>query len=171
MLTEDFKDTIDVWLEALEQYDYRQLCTKPSPHSWSLGQLYIHLITDTKYYIEQIKSCLSTNDNAVEEATPFAKTLFANNGFPDIIIEGHPSNSTIPQPGSKEGLVRDLIALKDEINSTGITLFKSAPKGKTKHPGLGYFNAHEWFQLGEMHFRHHLRQKKKIDDFLETTGS
>ncbi|MEJ7682628.1 MAG: hypothetical protein WKG06_33180 [Segetibacter sp.] len=58
------------------------MCAKPSPNSWSLGQVYMHLIDDTNYYIEQIKICVSTNDNVIEEASPGAKTMFLNNDFP-----------------------------------------------------------------------------------------
>jgi hypothetical protein len=47
---------------------------------------------------------------------------------------------------------------------------QSPYKGKTKHPGLHYFNADEWLQFADMHFRHHVKQKKKIDDFLRISG-
>jgi hypothetical protein len=40
--------------------------------------------------------------------------------------------------------------------------------GKSRHPGLGYFNAGEWLRFIEMHMRHHLRQKERIDAFLKT---
>ena len=146
------------------------MCAKPSPSSWSLGQLYIHLTEDTNYYIEQIKICVNNNDNANEEAFPFAKKMFLNNGFPDEVIEGAPANSLIPQPGSTEELVNGLMALKYEMNNTAILISNSSFKGKTKHPGLNYFNAAEWLQFAEMHFRHHLMQKKRIDDFLKTKG-
>ncbi len=53
MLIDDFNHTIDIWIKELKQYDFIQLCAKPSPKSWSLGQVYMHLIEDTNYYIEQ----------------------------------------------------------------------------------------------------------------------
>jgi len=167
MLIEDFKHAIDIWIKELEQYNFVQLCAKPSPNSWSLGQVYIHLIDDTNYYIEQIKICVSANDNVIEEASPNAKTMFLNNDFPNEVIEGASANSYLPQPDNKEHLMSCLMNLKDEINNIEILISKSPFKGKTKHPGLGYFNANEWFQFAEMHFRHHLRQKKRIDDFLK----
>ncbi|MEJ7680619.1 MAG: DinB family protein [Segetibacter sp.] len=162
-----FNHTIDIWINELEQYDFLQLGAKPSPKSWSLGQVYMHLIDDTTYYIEQIKICVSTNDNVIEEASPGAKTMFLNNDFPDEIIEGAPANFYIRQPDNKEQLMRCLMNLKDEINNVEILISKSPFKGKTKHPGLNYFNANESFRFAEMHFRHHLRQKKRIDDFLK----
>lgn len=170
MLIENFNHSINTWITALEQYDIIQLSIKSNPASWSLGQLYIHLIQDTNYYLEQIKICVSTNDNANGEMSPFAKTIFLNNDFPNEQIEGAPANAGIPQPGSKAQLMNGLMHVKNEMNDAGRLISKSVLKGKTKHPGLGYFNAAEWLQFAEMHFRHHLRQKKRIDDFLKING-
>ena len=44
----------------------------------------------------------------------------------------------------------------------------SNPKIKVEHPGFSYLNAKEWYQLIEMHFRHHQRQKKELDQFLNS---
>jgi hypothetical protein len=170
-VTEDLNQVINIWIKELEQYNFDHLCAKPSPNNWSLGQVCMHLIKDSNYYIEQIKVCVSTNNNANEEASHYAKKLFLNNDFPDKIIEGAPANSHMPQPDTKEQLIKLLMKLKDEIHDVEILISKSLCKGKTKHPGLGYFNANEWLQFAEMHFRHHLRQKKRIDDFLKINNT
>jgi len=170
MLIDDFNHIIDVWITALEQYGFTRLCAKPSPESWSTGQVYMHLVDDTNYYIEQIKICISSNDNAMEDASPVARTMFRNNAFPDEIIEGAPDNAFIPQPESKQQLMRYLRKLKEDMNTIEILISKSPFQGKTKHPGFNYFNANEWLQLAEMHFRHHLRQKKRIDNYLKISN-
>ncbi|MCW3109652.1 MAG: DinB family protein [Segetibacter sp.] len=167
MLIEDFNHTIDLWIKGLEQYDFIQLCAKPSPNGWSLGQVYMHLIDETNYYIQQIKICVSNNDNINKEAAPAAKAMFLNNEFPDVVIEGAASNAQTPQPRNKQQLMNGLMNLKDEMQEVEILISTSPFKGKTKHPGLHYFNAEEWLQFAEMHLRHHLRQKKRIDDFLK----
>ena len=164
-LIEKINHTIAIWIKALDEYNYTQLCAKPAPNSWSLGQLYIHLVQDTNYYLEQIRISVSTNKNGMEEMSPFGKTLFLNNGFPDELIEGAPSNAHIEQPASKEQLINSLVQLRDEITSVALQASQTFFIGKTKHPGLNYFSAAEWLQLAEMHFRHHLRQKKRIDIF------
>jgi len=167
MVIDDFNLIVDNWIKALERYHFTQLYIKPSPAGWSLGQLYMHLIADTNFYLEQIEICTSTNDNANEEASPAAKTMLRNNDFPDERIEGAPSNSLVPQPASKGQLSSSLGRIKNEMNRLATLIAAGKYKGKTKHPGLGYFNAHEWLQFAEMHFRHHLRQKKRIDEFLK----
>jgi len=126
----------------------------------------MHLIDNSHYYIEQIISCVSHNDNVIEEASPKAQTMFLNNDFPDEVMEGPPENLDTPQPDSKEQLMSCLINLKEEVRNVEVLISESSFKGKTKHPGLGYFNANQWLQFAEMHFRHHLRQKKRIDRFL-----
>ncbi len=167
MLNNNFTASLNYWINELDQYNFRQLCSKSSAYSWSLGQLYMHLIEQTNYYLEQIKICVATNDNANEEASAVAAIMFLDNEFPDKIIEGPPSNKYTPQPVSKEQLMRRLITLIQEMDEAGILISESAFKGKTKHPGLDYFNAGEWFQFAEMHFRHHESQKQRIDDFLK----
>jgi len=78
-------------------------------------------------------------------------------------------NAYLPQPNSKVQLLRDLIHIKEEMNQLAILIAETPFMGKTKHPGLNYFSANEWLQFADMHFRHHLRQKKRIDDFLKRT--
>jgi hypothetical protein len=171
MLVEDVNHTIDTWITALEQYSFVQLCIQPSPGSWSLGQVYMHLINATGYFITQAKTCLSNNDHATEEASPAAKAMFLRNDLPDKIIEGPPSNALTTQPNSKQQLITGLMNLKDELTAVDALISESPFNGKTKHPGLHYFNAQQWLQFAEMHLRHHLRQKKRIDDYLKTTAN
>ena len=170
MLIKDFNHTIDTWIKEIEQYDFTQLCAKPSANSWSLGQVCMHLIENTDYYIEQIKICVSNDDYAMEEASPDGKRMLLNNAFPDEILEGPPSNLDTPQPDSKEELMRCLMKLKEDIQNVEVLISKSPFKGKTKHPGLNYFNANEWLQFADMHFRHHFRQKKRIETFLKSNS-
>jgi len=158
--------TLSIWITELERYDFDQLCAQPSPESWSLGQVYVHMVDNARYYVEQIRICLSTNDHAGEEVSPEGKKMFLNNSFPDMLIEGPPENAETPQPESKEQLMRLLLQAKKELNDAAMEIASSPFNGKTKHPGLNYFSARDWLQFADMHFRHHLRQKKRIDHFL-----
>jgi hypothetical protein len=58
----------------------------------------------------------------------------------------------------------DLLNLKMSMNNACDLDFRKSISWKNKHPGLDYFNANEWLQFAEMHLRHHLRQKKRIDN-------
>ena len=164
----DFDRVINLWLENLEQYDFIQMLAKPSATSWSMGQLYMHLIQSTRFFIKQVRIASSNDENINEEAYAAAKKMFANNELPDTFLEGPPSNATTPQPVSKENLKTELLEIKEEIKAAEVLASKSQFTGKTRHFGLGYFNADEWLQFAEMHLRHHLRQKRRLDEFLIT---
>lgn len=165
---EALNDTIIQWRKELENYTLEQLCIKPSPTAWSLGQLYRHLIEDTYFYLEQATIAASTEEHLFEEASTKAKAMFHENSFPDEQIQGAPDNAFILQPKSKQQLMNDLMDLKDAVRNAGLMISESTHQGKSKHPGLGYFSAQEWLQFADMHFRHHLRQKKRIERFWES---
>jgi hypothetical protein len=61
----------------------KELQTKPDSTSWSLGQVYRHLIEETTWYYGQIALSLTETKNQNEEMTDQAKTMFAANEFPD----------------------------------------------------------------------------------------
>jgi len=165
-MIENFNHTINHWLSELERYSFTELCLKPSAGAWSLGQLYRHLIQEANFYREQIEICVRSNDHTKEEASAAGRAMLANNEFPNEIIEGDPANAFIPQPESKEKLLHDLALVKEQMNQVAVMIRETSFHGKTKHPGLNYFSAEEWLQFADMHFRHHLRQKKRIDEFL-----
>ncbi|HEY2726442.1 MAG TPA: DinB family protein [Parafilimonas sp.] len=165
MIINNFNYTIDTWLQAIQQYSFKQLCTQPDANSWSLGQVCMHLANDTNWFIEQIKNCISNNDNADETMLPFAQIMFTNNSFPDEQLTNS-ANANMPQPKNKEDLLQLFINLKKYMNDAAMQIKSSKLKGKTKHPGFNYFNANEWLQFAEMHLRHHLKQKKRIEEYL-----
>ncbi|WP_131694803.1 hypothetical protein [Dyadobacter tibetensis] len=88
--------------------------------------------------------------------------MFVNNEFPNELIEGPPSNNYTPQPDSKEVVLSSLANIKERIINSETQISNSRYNGKTKHPGLNYFNASEWLPFIDMHFRHHLRQRDRI---------
>ena len=144
-----------------------KLTWKLSPENWSIGQLYIHLMQDSYFYIDQLKYCILHPGNEQEEAMPAAKKMFANERFPDQRIKGAPSNALIPQPESKEWLFLQMKSLKAAIDQVVILVADNPVTGKTKHPGLGYFDAREWLHFMSMHFRHHEKQLERLDEFYQ----
>lgn len=164
---EQFNATIDAWIKFLDDYTFEMLTMKPAPDSWSLGQVYVHILADTPYHIGQMKAALATDADSNGEMHENAKWMFANNMFPDMKIEGTSTNDNTPQPSSKEELLRQLIAIRADVNVVFRSNDFSKSKGKSRHPGLHFFSATEWLQFTEMHMRHHLRQKKRIDEALK----
>ncbi|RFM31078.1 DinB family protein [Chitinophaga silvisoli] len=163
-ILDQFNTTITTWINFLPHYTLAQLHHYPRPGSWSLGQVYTHIIDDTRYQVQQMKAALSTRENADETMHPNAKIMFENNSFPDLLIEGPATNQIIPQPTSKQELMQALLQIQNEVNQAWQSIDPSTATGKSLHPGLHYFSALEWLQFMEMHMRHHFRQKQRIDN-------
>jgi hypothetical protein len=162
-----FNETLDQWIASLDDYTITMLHQKPADDSWSLGQVFVHIIDDTNYFIDEIKLALATTDNSHEQMHDNAIAILNNDGFPDIRI-ANPSASQPPQPGDKNELLEGLTSIKDEMNKLCLANDLEKSVGKTRHPGLLYFSALEWLRFAEIHIRHHFRQKKRIDDALFT---
>jgi hypothetical protein len=165
-LIREFNDTIDQWIISLDRYTLEMLRQKPRPGSWSLGQVYVHITNDTRYFVERMALALSSSANSKKDMHPNAKAIFQNNGFPDALITGPATDDTVPQPQSKDALKQSLVNTKAEVNRLSTVYDLSVSTGKTRHPALLYFSALEWLRFAEMHLRHHFRQKKRIDDTL-----
>lgn len=166
MIADDFNNITAEWETVLQQYSFKALCKKPAATEWSLGQVYIHLISTTKYFIQQAVICAAGNEHAAEEAHAAALGMFADNMLPDKDLQGPPSNNDTPQPESKQQIQYGLQQLKIEMETAAALVANSNGTGKTKHPGLQYFNAKQWLQFAIMHMRHHLRQKNKLSNLL-----
>ncbi len=171
MLIDKFNNTIDSWISALDGFELSQLLEKPNEVSWSLGQLYNHLIEDTGWFIGQIEDSLSDEVNVNVEMSEAAKTIFAHGSFPDQRIQGNPvSAEKVKQPNSIKEIRTGMEQLKLAANAIWIRMQSTQHFGKSEHPGLGFFNSHEWLQYAEMHLRHHLKQKERIEATIKITG-
>jgi len=161
-----FQQTLQIWQSALDRYSESALTITPHV-GWSAGQLYLHLIDSTNWFLDQAEACIGNTNAQQEQMKDAAKRMFVNNSFPDLKIKGDPLvNDTLPQPASKAYLVVELNKLGTRASAFQERLATNPVFGKSAHPGLGYFNPHEWLQYSEMHMRHHLRQKERIDSFI-----
>ena len=170
LLLSKLDSVLQSWTTNLEEYSADQLFAKPTLADWSIGQLYLHLIETTTFHLEQVVKCLSERMNEKEEAAPEAIEMFLNNEFPDTKIVGSSSNDNTPQPINMEELVEHLMNLRAQLKIIADHFLKAPSQGKTRHPGLEYFSAIEWLKFSEMHLRHHLRQKIRIDRYLKQSG-
>ena len=162
MLIENIQKDLDIWIKIIENTKDSNLSLQPEKNAWSLGQIAVHLIDSTYYFMEQIRICTSSHEHSTEEIKAPAKTMLDNNDFPDAKLVGPPSNAKTPQPSSKQALIHSLENLKTEIQVSKQLIDNSSFNGKTKHSSLGYFNSKEWLQFTEMHLRHHLRQYERL---------
>ncbi len=156
------------WKNALEHYSLEQLVRKPSEEDWSIGQVYLHIFGSALHFHgKQAKLCLENTENADGAMEDFAKSMFKQGSMPPDRIRVPPSPQyTPPQPENKEQILALIANVEAMMQNLTEKADAASVSGKTKHPRFGYVSATEWLQMIEMHFRHHLHQKGRIDEFL-----
>lgn len=164
----DIDKTLQQYILELDRYTTHHLHEKPAVHSWSMGQLYVHIIEATQHFLSEARHCASINDHGDMPVSEKAQHLFAEGTLPDMLIEGPPENAHTPQPASTETLYQALAALQQQYADTVAELEAASGTGKSRHPGLGYFSAAQWLAFASMHLHHHFRQKARIDAFLSS---
>lgn len=178
-----FEETVSGYIRELDGSSLDQLLWKPAEDEWSLGQMYMHLICSAQcMHLRNAALCLepggSTEVSRAGKTRP-GEDLFKAGSFPPDRIRVPPSPQyTPPQPESKEQIVEGLrdtvrrmveiepaIASElDPVTQVRLEPGKEIVRNTVLHPRFGGLNALEWFRLIEMHYRHHLLQKMRLDD-------
>ncbi len=158
--------TLAIWKSSLNDYEMDVLLRKPDEGSWSLGQVYIHLIQSTlNYHLKQVDKCLTSSEHSDQKKNfKGVVTYHILGSIPPIKVKVPPSDAYTPkQPSNKEEIQKGLDQVREEM-AIWIDKLGQPGQGKSFHPAFSYLNGDEWYQLVEMHFRHHLRQKKRLDE-------
>lgn len=163
-----FEQTLAFWNNELKKYDLNTLLKKPNSESWSMGQVYVHLIHSTlNFHLKQVNMCLENEEHSEKKKNFKGFMTYSILGsIPPIKVKVPPSEFYTPkQPESIEQILTGLSKVKVEMELT-LPKLENKKQGKTIHPGFSYLSGDEWYRLIELHFRHHLRQKARIDQFL-----
>lgn len=155
----------------LDGYTERQLRYKETADIWSIGQMYDHIIVVAEEYADEIERCLASHEEQPLEKTEFGERLFQAGGFPPIKIRlpdemNQPPNNT----DSRETLERRIDDLSARLKRLEPLIRSANPDIKARHGGFGWLNAQEWYELIEMHTRHHLRQQADLENYLTNAG-
>ena len=160
------------WIKSLENYNEGPFKRKPSETEWCMGELYNHLIiSGLHFHIKNARACIEkTNGDNKGSKTFKGIILFLIGGFPSVKIKSELNDKFPPEIPEKISEVKDklykLLKEMELLNRELILLSKEDLKYKVKHPVNGFLNAIEWYKQVEMHFRHHQKQKERIEDFL-----
>ncbi|WP_127491962.1 DinB family protein [Paenibacillus glycanilyticus] len=158
-------EVIYTYTERLDQYTIEQLRYRIEPGTWSIGQVYSHIVDVALEYLDNIRQC---EESGVEQ--PLGKTeagerLFGEGAFPPVKIKLPVGMEYSPNDANnKEDHLHDLNQLIDNMRAWDLRIAGIHPLYKVRHGGFGWLNAREWHDLIEMHTRHHLRQIKEIEE-------
>lgn len=156
---------IEIYKDRLQHYSEVQLRHISEEGTWSIGQMYLHLIEVAFEYLENVEACAEATEEQKLGKTEAGENLFERGGFPPIKIklpddpENTPSNSK-----RKDELMQGLIQVEEKMGEWQEKADVINPNFKVKHGGFGWLNAREWFDLIDMHFRHHFRQKTELEE-------
>lgn len=169
-LVNEFNSLSDEYLTSLNNYSEDDLLKKSDYSSWSLGQMYNHLIKGTeRIHLVKASECINSDSNSDKSKKFPGKVVFLIGGFPPQKIKVPPSPQYTPeQPANKKELLEGLVHLKSIFREKVKEINDKPGKGKSEHPALGYLTAIEWIKLINMHFKHHKRQKQRLENFIRT---
>ncbi|BFH59623.1 DinB family protein [Paenibacillus azoreducens] len=169
-IVQKLEEITDLYIKELDRFSMEELTRKPDEEEWSLGQMYMHLINASLYmHLRNVRACAESAEGVLNggEKSERGEAAYLNREFPNMRVRVPASPGyTPPQPASKEQLREGLRSVLTQMKETEPLVYSAPPQNKIVHPGFGALNAAEWFMLIEMHYRHHLRQKERLEQFL-----
>ena len=178
-IQENFKESIANcmaeimwWQTELSAYDQEKIADKPGPNSWSIGQVYMHLLLSSNYFFfKHIEECIK-GEKAYKGGRKklLGYLAFLINAFPPFRFKVPQKYTLEPEmPESVQELDTELEKLRTRLRNFSENLPTEINLSyKRSHAAFGRLNALEWMQMMDMHFRHHRRQKDRIDIYLNT---
>ncbi|OAS82185.1 MULTISPECIES: DinB family protein [Metabacillus] len=158
---------VGTYKSDLQNYSLEQLRYKSAEGVWSIGQMYDHLILVAHEYLDNVETCAAEEEEQKLGKTEFGEQLYKIGGFPPIKIKLPDELNTPPSNSdSKESLMVRLDQVMQRLRLWEPKVNAINSNYKVKHDGFGWLNAREWYDLVNMHFHHHLRQKRELEQIL-----
>lgn len=159
------------YLNELANVNMEQLCRKPSDHAWSVGQMMVHLMNSARFMqLRNVETCREAANPGVRVGgtkNERGEAAFREGSLPFVQVPPTTPGYTPTQPQSKEEIRVGMEDVIVRMRAVASTLDEIPSENTVEHPGFGYLNAREWFQLIEMHYRHHRHQLGHLKEFLE----
>lgn len=171
---DQFNRKANEWLVDLRMIDEEVLQIKPTEKSWSLSEVYDHVMRVARHYqIPNLRKSVTESAQRKKSKNKYGIAIF-NLGyrknvhmkmeeFPKPLVEAF-----TPTKRAKNDLVKDFLFFIKEVNDLQEILEKSDKDDKQYHPMFGDINTKEWFALIELHIWQHDKQREKIKKYLET---
>jgi hypothetical protein len=158
---------INFYKSELQDYSLEQLRYISEEGVWSIGQMYDHLILVSHSYLDKMETCSYMTEEQHLGKTEFAEQLYKVGRFPPRKFKLPDELNTPPNNSdSKEKLSSRIDQVILRLNQWESKVDDINPNYKVEHISFGWLNAREWYDLVEMHFSHHLRQKDELEQRL-----
>ncbi|WP_290757833.1 DinB family protein [Exiguobacterium sp. UBA3491] len=154
------------YLQELDRYHPEGLIHHLDHDTWSISQMYDHLIVVSHEYLDEVESCRFA-PVTTSGKSPFGEQLFAVGAFPATPIRLPDAMNAPPNETDQVEQLRTRWLQLIDRHVTLATSAQSTPVDqKTQHGGMGWLNAAEWYALVSYHLAHHRNQKRRLDAAL-----
>ena len=167
-----FNSRANDWLTELKNIDEDILHTKPNATSWSLAEVYDHVMRVARsYQIPNLKKSITEAAISKQKKNKYGYAVF-NLGVRKNIkmkMEEFPQPLVVdftPTKRDKNELIEDFTAFIKEVNNLETILAESSKSNKHYHPMFGDITTKEWFALIELHIWQHDKQKQSIKEYI-----
>ena len=157
------------YLEDIEKYTEENFLYKKNEESWSLGQMYEHLVVSSEFFIRQAEGCLREEKGDFEGSkTEIGEKMFTLGGFPPIKIKPPEQYKAAIEVVAKDMETYPTIfaAFIERLPKIQAAIEQNPTTYKRKHAMFGMLTAAEWIWCLETHLRHHFRQQNELESFL-----
>ncbi|KTR61355.1 hypothetical protein RSA42_05395 [Exiguobacterium indicum] len=154
------------YLQELDHYQPNALIYHLDHDTWSISQMYDHLIVVSHEYLDEVESCRFA-PVTTSGKSPFGERLFATGAFPSTPIRLPDAMNAPPYETTHVDRLRTRWLQLIDRHTALASIAESAPADqKTQHGGMGWLNATEWYALVTYHLAHHRHQKRRLDAAL-----
>jgi hypothetical protein len=154
--------TLGIWRAQLGPLDDAAFARTPDGGGWSVGQICHHLRSASDLLLGNAEQCAAGDGRDMGfQVFPAIMALIgsippARIKVPDLPEELRQVSQPV-QLGREDGLaVFD--GIEERMREMRAAMESASPRCRRRHPAGGWMNAVQWYQLNEMHMRHHLRQ-------------
>ncbi len=165
-IVQELNDLLDNYKTSLMGYSEAMFIFKSDEDTWSLAQMYEHVCSSAqKFFLANTKRCLEQrNGQEGGEPTEHGKQLMSLGAFPNIKIKVPEAVRTEIIASPKATYTEAIEIIRTSAASMQTAVEADPGTYRVNHPIFGFLNAHEWFLNLEMHTRHHLKQKKELEN-------
>ena len=167
------QDVISVYITSLENYTDETFLMKKDENTWSIGQMYEHLLVSAQFFIYQTNNCLSEKKGQMGgDKTDIGENIYKYGGFPPIKIKipeaYQNAEPLVPKTRTeyKTFFVNLLLQMEKMLEILEKNNEQNNEKYKVKHAVCGFLDALEWYKMVCYHSEHHFIQKKDLEMFI-----
>lgn len=155
------------WREALQGRDEGDFERTPAGGGWSLGQVSDHVTLVSSAFLDAVEAL--ARGEGEERGGSFRAALVCGvfRSFPPLRLKVPPNlpdevkRAATPDSLSRAEALERFETVARRARELCDRVAAAPPRLRLEHPVLGWANARQWYQLSEMHMRHHLRQLKR----------